>query len=153
LPEAAPLTLDDRLEAAARALESVAIEKMTYDTACRMYSLVRAVAADVATLAGSDAARAEGSAKAGGRVPDEPDAARPAVHAALASAVAAAGDYLARESFPAEVWAVGGPTLYDGPTKFVPSAWSRHRDALVAALRQVRQSLAQKRASSEARGR
>lgn len=153
LPDAAPLTLDDRLEAAARALESVAIEKMTYDTACRMYSLVRAVAADVATLAGSDAATVEGSAKAGGRVPDEPDAARPAVHAALASAVAAAGDYLARESFPAEVWAVGGPTLYDGPTKFVPSAWSRHRDALVAALRQVRQSLAQKRASSEARGR
>lgn len=132
LAEAAASHLDERLEAAAKALETIAVEALTYDTACRMYSLVRAVAADLSAQAGlPDASR-------GADRPAEPAA---AARQALASALNAAGAYLARECFPAEVWQSGGPTIYDGPATFTPAAWSSHRDALAAALREVRQSL------------
>jgi hypothetical protein len=130
----------DRLEAAARALESIALEGLTYDTACRMYSLVRAIAADLPPVA-----RPADS----GRETDQAGEPQVAARSALVSALAAAGKYLARESFPNEVWQGGEPTLYDGPTAFAPAAWSRHRDALAAALRQLRGSLEGKGAPGE----
>jgi hypothetical protein len=142
--EAGTPSLGDRLEAAAKALENVATEELTFDTACRMYGLVRAVAADLPTRAGSID---------DGRPTNLPGEAQVGVDSALASSLAAAGAYLGRESFPEEVWRLGGPTLYDGPTRFTPAAWSRHRDALAAGLRQVRRNLAGGQATGEAQKR
>lgn len=119
---AAPPPWPGVLEETIRVLESVPEEAMTYDTACRMYSLVRATAADLL-----------GDGSTGARERPEEMAAGQALRAALSTA----GRYLAQESYPETVRRGGGPTPYDGPTAFSLEDWRRAQQALVAALRGV----------------